>query len=140
MGVTVLETEGETSNNGPGMVMLGDGSVTYSIALPLEATDMTVSDLEILVGPDPSMVIGEQGGFGGFFPPGFTIEVRDPSSGEWTLLGDLSDDSTFEIEDPASAISATGRVEVRFTGVAENQNFGQPSIFVSARASGVITE
>ncbi|MEO7295725.1 MAG: hypothetical protein ABIZ57_06250, partial [Candidatus Limnocylindria bacterium] len=140
MGVTVLETEGETSNNGPGMVMLGDGSVTYSIALPLEATDMTVSKLEILVGPDPSMVIGEQGGFGGFFPPGFTIEVRDPSSGVWTLLGDLSDDSTFEIEDPASAMSATGRVEVRFTGVEENQNFGQPSIFVSARASGVINE
>ena len=30
---------------GPGMVMLGEGSVVYSIALPLEATDMSVSEL-----------------------------------------------------------------------------------------------
>ncbi|MGH2380782.1 MAG: hypothetical protein ACRDG7_06125 [Candidatus Limnocylindria bacterium] len=140
MGVTVLATEGETTNNGPGMVVLGDGSATYGIALPLDATDMTVSELEILVGPDPSMVLGDQGGFGGFWPPGFTIEVRDPASGAWTLLGDISERSRFEIDDPASAISGTGRIEVRLTGVGQDQNFGQPSVFVSARASGVISE
>ncbi|MCA1568968.1 MAG: hypothetical protein LC798_01345 [Chloroflexi bacterium] len=140
MGVTVLATEGETSNNGPGMVMLGEGSATYSISLPLEATDMAVSELEILVGPDPSMVLGDQGGFGGFFPPGFTIELRDPSTGAWTLLGDISERSRFEIDDPDSVISGTGRIEIRLTGVAQAQDFGQPSVFVSARAAGVIGE
>ena len=140
MGVTVLETDGDTTNSGPGMVTLGDGSATYGIALPLEATDMAVSELEILVGPDPSMVLGDQGGFGGIWPPGFTLEVRDPTSGEWMLLGDISERSRFEIDDPGTAISRTGRIEVRLTGVGQNQDFGQASVFVSARASGVIGE
>jgi len=140
MAVAVLSTEGTTSSGGPGMVMLGEGSVTYSIALPLEATDMAVSELEILVGPDPSMVLGDQGAVGGFWPEGFTLEVRDPSSGAWTLVGDISQRSRFEIEDPRSAISGTGRIEVRITGVEQDPNFGQTSVFVSARATGVISE
>jgi len=140
MGVVVLSTEGNASSAGPGMVMLGEGSVTYSIALPLEATEMAVSELELLVGPDPSMVVGDQGGFGGFWPPGFTLEVRDPVSGEWTLVGDISERSRFEIDDPATAISDTGRIEVRVTGAEQDPNFGQPSVFVSARAAGVIDE
>jgi hypothetical protein len=140
MSVAILATEGDTSSNGPGMVMIGEGSVTYSVALPLEATEMAVSELEILVGPDPSMVLGEQGGFGGFWPEGYIIEARDPSTGEWSLLGDLSQQSRFDIEDPGSAMSDTGRVEVRVTGTQEDPNFGQPSVFISARASGVIDE
>ena len=68
MGVAVLSTEGGASSAGPGTVLLGDGSATYSIALPLEAADMTVSELEILVGPDPSMVLGDQGQMPGMWP------------------------------------------------------------------------
>jgi len=140
MSVAVLETEGNTSNGGPGVILIGEGSATYSIALPLEATDMAVSDLDIVVGPDPSMVIGDQGGFGGFWPEGFTLEVRDPSSGNWVLVGDISERSRFEIEDPGIAISDSGRIEVRITGVEQDPNFGQPGVFVSARAAGVIGE
>ena len=138
--VAVTATEGDANSGGPGMVMLGDGSVTYSVSLPLEATDMAVSELDILVGPDPSMVLGEQGGFGGFWPQGFTLEVRDPASGEWTELGDLNERSRWEIEDPATAISDTGRIEVRISGVEVDPNFGQASVYVSADARGVIGE
>jgi hypothetical protein len=140
MGVAVLSTEGETSSGGPGMVMLGEGSVIFSIALPLEATDMTVSELEILVAPDPGMVFENQGGFGGFWPEGVTLEVRNPESGEWTLVGDLSDRSSFDIDDPSTAMSDTGRIEVRVTGVEQDPNFGQSTVFVSARASGDLAE
>jgi hypothetical protein len=141
MAVGILSTEGDASNAGPGMVVLGDGSVTYSIALPLEATDMTVSELSLLVGPDPSMVISDPGGFGGgFWPPGITLEVRNPVTGEWALVGDISERSRFEIDDPSTAISATGRIEVRVTGTEVNPNFGQASVFVSAEATGVIGE
>ncbi|MGH2418138.1 MAG: hypothetical protein ACRDFY_07370, partial [Candidatus Limnocylindria bacterium] len=141
MAVAILATDGDANNGGPGMVMLGNGSVTYSIALPLEATDMTVSELSLLVGPDPSMVIGDQGGgFGGFWPQGFTLEVRDPQSGEWTVLGDLNERSRWEIDEPATAISSTGRIEVRVTGTEVDPNFGQGSVFVSAEATGVIGE
>jgi hypothetical protein len=140
MAVAILSTEGDANNGGAGVIMLGDGSVTYSIALPLEATDMAVSELTLLVGPDPSMVIADQGGFGGFWPQGFTLEVRDPETGEWTLLGDISSGGRFEIDDPATAISATGRIEVRVSGVEVDPNFGPSSVFVSAEATGVIGE
>lgn len=141
MAVGILSTDGDASSAGPGMIMLGDGSVTYSIALPLEATDMRVSGLSLLVGPDPSMVINDPGGFGGgFWPPGITLEVRNPATDEWTLVGDISERSRFEIADPSTAISASGRIEVRVTGTEVNPNFGQASVFVSAEASGVIGE
>jgi hypothetical protein len=140
MSVAVLSTEGDASSGGPGTVLLGDGTVTYSVALPLDATGMDVSELEILVGPDPSMVLGDQGQFGGFWPEGFTLEVRDPVSGTWSVLGDISQQSAFEIDDPGSAISDTGRIELRITGVEQDANFGQATVFVSARAAGVIGE
>ncbi len=141
MAVGILSTDGDATNAGPGMVMLGDGSVTYSIALPLEATDMSVSELSLLVGPDPSMVLGDPGGFGGgFWPPGVTLEVRNPVTGEWVLVGDISERSRFDIDDPSTAISPTGRIEVRVTGTEVNPNFGQASVFVSAEATGVIGE
>ena len=141
MAVGILAMEGDASSQGPGMVAIGDGSVTYSIALPLEATDMSVSELSLLVGPDPSMVLQDQGGFGGFWPPGITLEVRNPTTGEWTLVGDISERSSFEIDDPSTAISPTGRIEVRVAGTEEiNPNFGQASVFVSAEARGVIGE
>ena len=142
MAVGILGMEGDASSQGPGMVVLGAGSVTYSIALPLEATDMSVSELSLLVGPDPSMVLQDQGGFGGgFWPPGITLEVRNPTTGEWTLVGDISERSSFEIDDPSTAISPTGRIEVRIAGTEEvNPNFGQASVFVSAEARGVIGE
>ena len=78
---------------------------------------MTVSELAILVGPDPGMVLSEQGGgFGGFWPQGYTLEIRDPETGEWTRLGDINERTRWEIEDPSTAISRTGRIEVRVTG------------------------
>jgi hypothetical protein len=141
MAVGILSMDGDASSQGPGMVVLGAGSVTYSIALPLEATDMSVSELSLLVGPDPSMVISDPGGFGGgFWPPGITLEVRNPATGEWTLVGDISERSRFEIDDPSTAISASGRIEVRVTGAELNPNFGQASVFVSAEATGMIAE
>ncbi|MDQ3689539.1 MAG: hypothetical protein M3406_05800 [Chloroflexota bacterium] len=141
MGVAILSTEGDIGNGGPGMVLLGEGSAIFSISLPLEATDMAVTELEILVGQDPSMVFGDQGGGdAGFWPEGVTLEVRNPESGEWTFVGDLSDRSSFEIDDPGTAMSDTGRIEVRVTGVEQDPNFGQSSVFMSARASGELAE
>jgi hypothetical protein len=138
MSVSVLSIDGDASMAGPATVFLGDGSANYSVSLPLDATEMAVSDLEILVGPDPSMVLNQGGQFGGMWPAGITLEVRDPSTGAWSLLGDISRQAPFSIDDPATAMSGTGRIELRLTGVAEDPNFGQPTVFVSARASGVI--
>ena len=140
MVMSVVDRTGDASEAGPGMMMIGDGSATFSIALPLEASGMEVTELEILTGPDPGMVIGEGGDFGGMWPPGYTIELRDPETDEWEMLGDLSQDSRFEVEDPSTALDEAGRIEVRVTGEGINPNFGANTIFVSARATGVIGE
>ena len=141
MGVHVIATDGDANPSGPGMMTLGEGSATYAISLPLDATGLVATSVEIVVGPDPSFVLSDpEGGFGGFWPQGFTLEVQDPGTGEWRTLGDLSQQSRFEIDDPATALSATGQIVVRITGVAVNPNFGQSSVFPSAEVSGVIDE
>ena len=140
MSIAVIATEGDANSGGPGMMFVGNGSVTYSITLPLEASNIEVSDLKIIIGPDPGMVFQDQGAFGGFWPAGFTADVRNPQTGEWVPLGDISQQATFEIEDSATAMSAGGRIEVRITGEQVNPNFGQASVFVSAEVDGVIAE
>lgn len=140
MGIHVIETEGDANPGGPGMMTLGDGSATYSISLPLDAAGLSASEVSILVAPDPSFLLNDQGGFGGMWPEGFTVELQHPTTGEWSMLGDLSQQSRFEIEDPADAISATGRIVLRISGVAVNPNFGQSGVFPSAEVSGVIGE
>ena len=93
MGVDVIETEGDANAAGGGMMTLGEGSATWSIALPLEAAGIVPTEVEIIVGPDPSFVFSDPGGFGGFWPQGFTVEVQHPTTGEWTELGDLGQQS-----------------------------------------------
>jgi hypothetical protein len=138
MSVAIRDREGDVSDAGPGMLMVADGSAVFSIALPLELSGLVPTRIEIIAGPDPSMVIAENGGFGGFWQPGFEIELRDPVSGEWTPLGDLSQQSRFEIDDPSRAMSATGRIDVRVRAGGVNPNFGMNTIFISARVSGMI--
>jgi hypothetical protein len=137
MGVTV-RTDGEVDVVGPGTAAIQNGSATFGITLPLEASGMTVSELEIIVGPDPMTVAQDPGTFGGFWPAGFVVELLDPASGAWTPLGDLAEANRFDIDDPAAMIGATGRIEVRVSADEPDPNFGQPSVFVSARAEGVI--
>jgi hypothetical protein len=140
MSVTVHDREGDASDDGGGMIMINDGSAVFSIALPLELSSMAVDEVDIIAGPDPHMVISEEGGFGGFWPPGFSIELRHPTTGEWSLLGDLSETSRFTIDDPSAAVSSTGRIEVRVSAEGINANFGPNTVFVSARVHGVIDE
>ena len=65
------------------------------------------------------------------------MEVRDPATGEWQMLGDLSDQSSFVIDDVDSALSPTGLIEVRVTGTSD-AGFGQAGVFVSAEVRGVL--
>jgi hypothetical protein len=138
MGVEVIATEGQADPGGAGSMLLGEGSATWSIALPLEAARIVASEVEIIIGPDPGSVFSDPGGFGGFWPPGFIVEVQDPTSGEWAELGDLSVANRFTIEDPSTALSDTGRIIVRVTGVPANPEFGQGGVYPSAQVSGVL--
>jgi len=136
MSVSVTEVTGDVQAMEPGYVAISDGSVTFSIALPLEASGLEATAVEIIVGPDASVVV-DPGNVGGFWPAGFTVEVRNPATGEWTLLGDLGEQASFEIADPSTVMSATGLINVRITG-AGDPDFGQTGVFATASVSGVL--
>jgi hypothetical protein len=138
MWVEVASSEGDVNVGDAGYVSLGDGEVVFAITLPLEASRMTPSSLEVLIGPEPSMVVSDPGAFGGFFGPGFVASVRDVTTGRWVELGDLSQDARFEVDDPANAISSTGRIEVRVVGSDIGEDVGQVGVFASAAVTGVV--
>jgi hypothetical protein len=138
MGITIA-AEGDVIQVA-GTVSIVDGTATFGISLPLSAMSMTVEDVEIVVGPDPISVVQDPGQFGGFWPQGYLVELRDPRSGEWSELGDLEARNRFKIEEPAAAVSSTGRIDVRVTVAEADPTFGQPPVFISARVSGVIDE
>jgi hypothetical protein len=113
-------------------------NAVFSISLPLEASEMDVTALELIVGTEPGMAIIDEGVFPGLWPPGYSVEVRDPRTGDWTVVGDLSAGNRIDIDDPSAAVSAAGRIDVRVTAGEPDPNFGDPSVFVSARVEGVI--
>ena len=139
MGLGVV-TDGAMTAVGPGVVALGTGAATFGIALPLEVTGLAPTDMEIIAVPDPSMLIGDSGEFGGAWPAGAIVELRDARSGEWTVLGDLGDASRFSVDDPASAIGPNGRIEVRVRADELDPNTGENSVIISARVEGVVGE
>ncbi|HEX7172923.1 MAG TPA: hypothetical protein VF365_09985 [Candidatus Limnocylindria bacterium] len=139
MGVTVT-TEGDATITGPATVSLISGSATFGISLPVTASGIAVTGVELVIGPDAGSALQDPGSFGGFWPPGYLVELRDPASGEWSVLGDLAEGNVFRIDDPASAISSTGLIEVRISVEQGDPNFGQPGVFASATVTGVIGE
>ena len=140
MSVAVTEVEGNASVVGSAMASVTDGTATFTIGLPLEATGMEVTELELVAGPDPAAALNEQGGFGGFWREGTLVELRDPETGDWSALGDLSESSVIEIDDAAAAFGDTGLLTVRVSGQPADVEFGDTPVFLTARASGVIDE
>jgi hypothetical protein len=53
------------------------------------------------------------------------------------MLGDLSRESRFEIDDPATVMGPGGRMEVRVSSGEMDPNFGESSVFVGAEVTGV---
>lgn len=139
MAISVQGFEGEAGSGGPGTAVLADGSAVFVISLPLEATGLEATEVEIVAAPDAHTLATDAGAIQGWWPVGYTVEVRDPASGEWMTVGDLGETSRFRINDPAAALSGTGHIEVRVTGRTD-PDFGAPNVMVSAVVRGVIGE
>lgn len=136
MSVALIASEGDVSQFDPGSFMLGQGSATFRISLPLEAVGLEPSSLRVIVGPDASILLPGND-MGVFTIPGYSAEVRNASSGEWMPLGDLGLASTFTIDAPGSVMGPSGTLDVRIRSVAANQ-IGQMNLFVSAEVGGFL--
>ena len=136
MAISVISSEGDASTGGPGNVFLNSGSVTWTLALPLEAAGLEPTAVDIVVGTDPGMFLQNEGGFMGMWPPGITLEVRDPRTGAWMPVGDIAEGTHFEV-DPEAALTDAGRIDVRVTSEADPA-WGGTNLLLSAQVEGVI--
>ena len=140
MSVNVAAVSGDVGAVQAAYVTIIDGSATFAIGLPLDAAGMEPTEVEIVAAPEASFFVSDPGlAGGGFWPEGFTLEMRDPRTGEWSELGDLANSARFAIDEPAAAINDQGVIQVRVSGSVDPQ-FGQQNVFVSAVVSGVRDE
>ncbi|HTI30198.1 MAG TPA: hypothetical protein VL687_07565 [Methylomirabilota bacterium] len=140
LSTEVLATDGEASQNQPGSVTLANGEVTFRLGLPLEASALQPTQLTVIVASDPGTIFYDQENVGAFLPKGFRLAVYDTVAGDWFDLGDLSQRSRFDVDDPARVLDPSGRLLVKISATGIPADMGQISIFAGARVSGVVAQ
>ncbi len=133
---TVLSTAGDAQRQEFGSVVLGAGEVHFGLGLPLEASGLVPSRVTIQVGTDPMSVLIDQGNVPGQAPPGYRVAIRQAGTDEWIDLGDLSQASRFEVQDPALVLGGGSSMEVRVSGTGIDASRGGFPIFVGATVEG----
>jgi hypothetical protein len=137
LGTSVLSTNGDAQRQDFGSVVVGNGGeVHFGISLPLEASNLVASKLTLQVGTDPMSVLMDQGQMGGQTPPGYQVSVLDPRSQEWLTLGDLSQQSRFDVPDAELMLGNRHALEVRISASGVDQSFGSVPLFVGATVEG----
>jgi hypothetical protein len=138
MVTAMVSNAGTVSEPEPGWVTIGEGEAVFQINLPLEATGIVPSEIELIAGSDPSIIFYDQGNMQATLPSGYRLSVFDRVAGEWIDVGDLSLRSHFLIEQPARILDRGERILVRVSGSDLADDFGSSSVFVGAGVEGVI--
>jgi hypothetical protein len=134
----VVATAGDASQSQPGFVTLGNGEVTFRLSLPLEASGLEPSKVTLVAASDPGTLFFDQTNVATFLPQGYRMAVYDTLAAEWVDLGDLSQRTQFDAADPSHVLDDAGRILIRVTGSGVPRDFGQVSVFVGARITGVL--
>ena len=138
MITAMISSAGTVSEPEPGWVNIGEGEAVFQINLPLEATGIVPSEIELVAGSDPSIIFYNQGNMQATLPNGYRLSVFDRVAGEWIDVGDLSLRSHFIVEQPARILDRGERILVRVSGSGLDDEFGSSSVFVGAGVEGVI--
>lgn len=139
LGSEIVETVGDASQQEPGFVTLANGEVTFRVSLPLEASGLVPSRVTIIAANDASTIFFDQQNVEVLFQSGFRMAVYDAVDGEWLDLGDLSERSRFDVDEPTRVLDHAGRILVKISGSGVPNDFGQVSVFAGASLSGVLS-
>ncbi|HET6744766.1 MAG TPA: hypothetical protein VFH90_02840, partial [Candidatus Limnocylindria bacterium] len=138
MAMAMVSNAGTVSEPEPGWVNIGEGEAVFQISLPLEATGIVPSEIELIAGGDPGIIFYNQGNMNSTLPNGYRLSVFDRVAGEWIDVGDLSLRSHFTVDQPSRILDHGDRILVRVTGSGVPDDFGAVSVFVGAGVEGVI--
>jgi hypothetical protein len=138
MVTALVSSAGTVGEPEPGWVTIGDGEAVFQVSLPLEATGIVPTEIELIAGSEPSIIFFNQGNMQATLPRGYRISAYDRLAGEWFDVGDLSLRSHFIVERPARVLDHGNRILVRVTGSGIRKEFRQSTVFVGAGVEGVI--
>ena len=138
MVTTMVSNAGTVSEPEPGWVNIGEGEAVFQINLPLEATGIVPSEIELIAGGDWGIIYYNQGNMNSTLPNGYRLSVYDRVAGEWIDVGDLSVRSHFTIEQPSRILDRGERILVRVSGTDIPDDSGASVVFVGAGVEGVI--
>jgi hypothetical protein len=138
LATSVLALNGPAWEDEPGYVSLTDGEAVFQVSLPLEASQMNVSRLSLIAGTDASMIVFDQNNMASLMPDGFRMAAFDHVADTWVDIGDLSQRSRFEVEQPSRLLDRAGRILVRVVGTELPEEFGRVNVFVGAAVEGVL--
>ena len=138
MVTAMISSAGTVGEPEPGWVTIGEGEAVFQVSLPLEATGIVPSEVELIAGSDPGIIFFNRGNMQATLPRGYRLAAYDRVAGEWFDVGDLSLRSHFTVEQPARVLDRGNRILVRVTGSDIPKDFGQSTVFVSASVEGVI--
>ncbi|HET7521222.1 MAG TPA: hypothetical protein VFK61_06765, partial [Candidatus Limnocylindria bacterium] len=137
MTTEVVSTAGQVDELEPGWLTLGSGEVEFRVSLPLEASRISPTEVQVVAGADPSVIFYNQVGVSSPLPRGYRLSVYDLRAEEWLDLGDLSQRSRFPVPAGVTLLDSGGGMLVRVTGTGDENN-GSPAVFVGAAVEGVM--
>ncbi|MGH2454723.1 MAG: hypothetical protein ACRDHD_00470 [Candidatus Limnocylindria bacterium] len=133
----LVATSGDAFEPDPGYVTMSNGEAVFQLTLPLEAAGLVPSSLSLLAGTDEGMIVWDQPNLRSVLPDGFRLGAYDLVAEEWIDIGDLSQDSRFEVAEPSRLLDAAGRILVRITA-SDLADEGQWAVVAGATVGGVI--
>jgi hypothetical protein len=138
MVTSMVSSAGTVGEPEPGWVTIGEGEAVFQVSLPLEATGIVPTEIELIAGSEPSIIFFNQGNMQATLPQGYRISAYDRLADEWIDVGDLSLRSHFTVERPGRVLDHGNRILVRVTGSGIRKEFRQSTVFVGAGVEGVI--